>query len=129
MAEPALTMQDPITELFVDQDAGREAFTYVLHSGRSGTVHVEHAARIQSGPDVSQGPFALSADTRSPEANRDEPAIQTRDRSSPRDFRGATLSPARSDELPQVRRPAPGAAAGSQLRFFPFPHVKPALNG
>ena len=29
-ADPAPTIEDPITELFVDPEAGREAFTYVL---------------------------------------------------------------------------------------------------
>ena len=48
--EPAPTMHDPITELFVDQDAGREAFTYVLHSGRSGTVHVEQLLEYNRDP-------------------------------------------------------------------------------
>ena len=40
-AAPSPTIQDPIAELFVDPEAGREAFTYVLQSGRSGTVHVD----------------------------------------------------------------------------------------
>jgi hypothetical protein len=40
-ATPTPTTEDPITELSVDPEAGREAFTYVLHSGRCGTVHVE----------------------------------------------------------------------------------------
>ncbi|MBI2187724.1 MAG: XRE family transcriptional regulator [Acidobacteria bacterium] len=39
--DPTPTVQDPITELSVDAEVGREAFTYVLHSGRTGTVHVE----------------------------------------------------------------------------------------
>jgi hypothetical protein len=34
-------MRDPIAELFVDPEAAREAFTYMLRSGRTGTVHVE----------------------------------------------------------------------------------------
>ena len=52
-ADPAPTNQDPIIKLFVDPDAGREAFTYVLHSGRSGTVHVEQVL------DYSQDPTYL----------------------------------------------------------------------
>jgi len=40
-ATPAPTAQDGITELIVDPEAGRQAFTYVLRSGRQGTVHVE----------------------------------------------------------------------------------------
>ena len=38
---PTPTTEDPVTELSIDAEAGREAFTYVLHSGRTGTVHVE----------------------------------------------------------------------------------------
>src|SRR5882724_7990585 len=41
---------DPITELSVDQEAGREAFTYVLHSGRTGTVHVEQVLEYNQDP-------------------------------------------------------------------------------
>ena len=46
-ASPTPTTEDPVTELSVDPEAGREAFTYVLHSGRTGTVHVEHSQQRQ----------------------------------------------------------------------------------
>ena len=49
-AEPTPTIQDPITEVSVDPEAGREAFTYVLHSGRSGTVHVEQILEYNQDP-------------------------------------------------------------------------------
>ncbi len=49
-AEPSPTIGDPIDELFVDQDAGREAFTYVLRSGRTGTVHVEQVLEYNRDP-------------------------------------------------------------------------------
>ena len=49
-AEPAPTIQDPITEVSVDLEAGREAFTYILHSGRSGTVHVEQVLEYNQDP-------------------------------------------------------------------------------
>lgn len=49
-ADPAPTIEDPITELFVDPEAGREAFTYVLHSGKSGTVHVEQVLEYNQDP-------------------------------------------------------------------------------
>ena len=49
-ADPTPTIQDPITELFVDGEAGREAFTYVLHSGRSGTVHAEQVLEYNQDP-------------------------------------------------------------------------------
>ena len=44
-AEPAPTIQDPITGLFVDQEAGREA-----HSGRTGTVHMEQVLEYNQDP-------------------------------------------------------------------------------
>lgn len=49
-AEPTPTVGDPIADLFVDQEAGREAFTYVLKSGRSGTVHVEQILEYNRDP-------------------------------------------------------------------------------
>jgi hypothetical protein len=52
-AEPTPSIQDPIAELFVDQDAGREAFTYVPHAGRSGTVHVEQVLKYNRDRRIS----------------------------------------------------------------------------
>jgi hypothetical protein len=49
-AEPAPTAADPVTELSVDAEAGREAFSYVLHSGRTGTVHVEQVLEYNQDP-------------------------------------------------------------------------------
>ena len=49
-SEPTPTMQDPIADLFVDPETGREAFTYVLHSGRTGTVHVEQVLEYNQDP-------------------------------------------------------------------------------
>jgi hypothetical protein len=49
-AEPAPTAEDLVTELSVDAEAGREAFSYVLHSGRTGTVHVEQVLEYNQDP-------------------------------------------------------------------------------
>jgi hypothetical protein len=49
-AAPAPSLQDPIEDVFVDQETGREAFTYVLRSGRSGTVHVEQVLEYNQDP-------------------------------------------------------------------------------
>ena len=49
-ADPTPTIEDPVREIFVDDEAGREAFTYVLHSGRSGTVHVEQVLEYNQDP-------------------------------------------------------------------------------
>jgi hypothetical protein len=49
-AEPTPTIRDPIAELFVDPEAAREAFTYVLRSGRTGTLHVEQVREYNKDP-------------------------------------------------------------------------------
>ena len=49
-ADPAPTVRDPIAALAVDTEAGREAFSYVLHSGKTGTVHVEQALEYNQDP-------------------------------------------------------------------------------
>lgn len=50
-AEPTPTIEDAITEMFVDPEAGREAFTYVLSSGRTGTVHIEQVLEYNQDPN------------------------------------------------------------------------------
>ena len=49
-AEPTPTIDDPITKLYVDPEIGREGFTYVLQSGRTGTVHVEQVLDYNRDP-------------------------------------------------------------------------------
>ena len=49
-ADPPPTIEDPVVESFVDEEAGREAFTYLLNSGRSGTVHVEQVLEYNKEP-------------------------------------------------------------------------------
>jgi len=49
-ANPTPTIEDPVSKIFVDEEAGREAFTYVLHSGRSGTVHGEQVLEYNQDP-------------------------------------------------------------------------------
>ena len=45
------TSDDPIDTVFVDQELGAEGFTYVLHSGRVGTVHIEDVLEYNQDPD------------------------------------------------------------------------------
>lgn len=49
-ANPSPTIQDPIISLVVDPETARETFTYVLHSGRSGTVHIEQVLEYNQDP-------------------------------------------------------------------------------
>ena len=48
--DPVPTAENPVREVFVDNEAGREAFTYVLDSGASGTVHIEHVLDYNRDP-------------------------------------------------------------------------------
>lgn len=41
---------DPIANLYVDRELGSEGFTYVLKSGREGTVHVEDVLEYNQDP-------------------------------------------------------------------------------
>lgn len=45
------TSDDPIVKVFVDQELGAEGFTYVLQSGREGTVHIEDVLEYNQDPD------------------------------------------------------------------------------
>lgn len=49
-ADPVPTMDDPVAEIVVDDEAGREAFTYALRSGRTGTVHIEQVLEYNQDP-------------------------------------------------------------------------------
>jgi hypothetical protein len=42
---------DPIVKVFVDQELGREGFTYTLQSGREGTVHIEDVLEYNQDPN------------------------------------------------------------------------------
>ncbi len=48
--DPQPSVADPITKLFVDKELGREGFTYVLESGREGTVHIEQVLEYNQDP-------------------------------------------------------------------------------
>ena len=45
------TADDPIANVYVDAELGAEGFTYVLKSGREGTVHVEEVLEYNQDPD------------------------------------------------------------------------------
>ena len=48
--DPQPSVADPITQLFVDKELGREGFTYILESGKEGTVHVEQVLEYNQDP-------------------------------------------------------------------------------
>ena len=49
-AEPPPTSEDPVARVSVDEELGREGFTYELASGRTGTVHVEQVLEYNKDP-------------------------------------------------------------------------------
>ena len=46
------TPEDPLARVFVDKELGREGFTYVLQSGREGTVHIDEVLEYNKDPDA-----------------------------------------------------------------------------
>jgi hypothetical protein len=40
-----------VTEVSVDKELGKEAFTYVLESGREGSVHIDHVLEYNQDPE------------------------------------------------------------------------------
>jgi hypothetical protein len=49
-SDPSPTPQDPVAQVFIDAELGREAFTYELESGRTGTIHVDQILEYNQDP-------------------------------------------------------------------------------
>ena len=49
-ADPPPGPNDPVVGAFVDEELGREGFTYVLASGQEGTVHIEQVLEYNQDP-------------------------------------------------------------------------------
>jgi hypothetical protein len=49
-AEPEPIPSDPLVELYVDPELGREGFTYLLTSGAEGSVHIDHVLDYNEEP-------------------------------------------------------------------------------
>ncbi len=49
-SEPRPDADDRIEELFVDKEIGNEGFTYVLESGREGTIHMDQVLEYNEDP-------------------------------------------------------------------------------
>src|SRR3989337_1803900 len=58
---PQPTVDDPVRRVFIDEELGREGFTYVLSSGRSGTVHVGQVRCRNARLSADWGPLRLSS--------------------------------------------------------------------
>lgn len=49
-SDPHPGVDDRIDEVFVDKELGSEAFSYVLESGREGTVHIDQVLEYNEDP-------------------------------------------------------------------------------
>ncbi|HVA03546.1 MAG TPA: hypothetical protein VMU64_07310 [Acidimicrobiales bacterium] len=49
--DPAPSTKDPLVEVYVDPELGREGFTYRLTSGAEGSVHVDSVLDVSADPD------------------------------------------------------------------------------
>jgi len=49
-ADPRPQSSDTINRVAVDKELGREAFTYVLDSGKEGTIHIEQVLEYNQDP-------------------------------------------------------------------------------
>ena len=49
-ASPMPTAEDPVAQVSVDEELGREGFTFELASGRVGTVHVDQVLEYNKDP-------------------------------------------------------------------------------
>jgi hypothetical protein len=50
-ADPAPSAADRVSEVYPDKEIGREGFTYVLESGREGTIHMDHVLEYNQDPN------------------------------------------------------------------------------
>ncbi len=49
-AEPEPVAQDQVVRAYADKELGHEGFTYVLQSGRKGTIHIEQVLEYNRDP-------------------------------------------------------------------------------
>jgi hypothetical protein len=50
LADPPPTVADGLQRVFVDDELGREGFTYVLRSGREGSLHIDSVLEYSEDP-------------------------------------------------------------------------------
>ena len=49
-ADPQPSTEDPVLEITVDDELGREGFTYTLASGQEGTIHIDQVLEYNQDP-------------------------------------------------------------------------------
>ena len=50
--QPTPSSADHVSEVYADKEIGREGFTYVLASGREGTVHIDSVLEYNKDPNA-----------------------------------------------------------------------------
>jgi len=50
MADPPPTASDRVADIFVDSEVAQEGFTYILQSGKEGTIHIEQVLEYNQDP-------------------------------------------------------------------------------
>lgn len=88
--EPAPSSSDPVVDAWVDNDLGREGFTYALASGKQGSVHVEQVLEYNQDPgymrDLLLYKLTIAAQKRLEESPLSKREIIRRLRTSPAQF-------------------------------------------
>ena len=56
-AEVKPTKDDPIKNIYIDEELGKEAFTYELKSGKEGTIHIEQVLEFNKDPNYLKNIF------------------------------------------------------------------------
>jgi len=49
--DPPSTKNNPLDSVWIDEDFGREAFSYTLADSKSGTVHIDHVLEYNKDPN------------------------------------------------------------------------------
>ena len=88
--EPAPSATDPVEAVSIDDELGREAFTYRLKSGLEGSVHIEHVLEYNEDPaymrDLLLYKLTLEAGKRVEESTLSKREIIRRLNTSPAQF-------------------------------------------
>src|SRR5882724_9698823 len=95
---------DPIDRVYVDKELASEGFTYVLKSGKSGTVHIEQVLEYNQDPAYLRDAILYKL-TLEAQKRLEKSALSKREIiSQARNIGNAVLSTVRSEELSDIGR-------------------------
>jgi predicted XRE-type DNA-binding protein len=75
-ADPVPTSSDPIVRVYVDEELGREGFTYVLRSGAEGSVHVDWVLEYNEDPAYMRDLLLYDLTVRAQDCMKSSPLAQ-----------------------------------------------------